>query len=88
LRASTAVHDQLETPSAIPLKPASTIAEIRSWAVKRFCDEADISLAMFYKLEPHQRPTSVKVGSKRVVIESPAAWLSRMGAEAAAEGHR
>jgi epoxide hydrolase len=30
LRASTAVHDQLETPSAIPLKPASTIAEIRT----------------------------------------------------------
>ncbi len=30
LRASEAVHDHLETPSAIPLKPASTIAEIRT----------------------------------------------------------
>jgi len=50
--------------------------------------QADISLAMFYKLGPHQRPGSVKIGSKRVVIESPAAWLSRMGAEAAAEGQR
>jgi hypothetical protein len=30
LRASAAVHDRRETPSAIPLKPASTIAEIRS----------------------------------------------------------
>jgi len=50
--------------------------------------QADISLAMFYKLGPHQRPGSVKIGSKRVVIECPAAWLSRMGAEAAAEGQR
>jgi hypothetical protein len=67
---------------------AGTVRELQrvGWAVKRFCDEADISLAMFYKLGPHQRPASVKVGSKRVVIESPAAWLSRMGAEAAAEG--
>jgi hypothetical protein len=30
LRASAAVHDHRETPSAIPLKPASTIAEIRN----------------------------------------------------------
>jgi len=29
LRASAAVHDHRETPSAIPLKPASAIAEIR-----------------------------------------------------------
>jgi hypothetical protein len=32
LRASAAVHDHRETPSAIPLKPASTIAEIRTQA--------------------------------------------------------
>ena len=62
---------------------AGAVPELQrvGWAVKRFCDEADISLAMFYKLGPHQRPASVKVGSKRVVIESPAAWLSRMGAK-------
>src|SRR5437879_13334783 len=60
---------------------AGAVPELQrvGWAVKRFCDEADISLAMFYKLGPHQRPASVKVGSKRVVIESPAAWLSRSG---------
>ena len=53
-------------------------------AVKQFCDEAGISDALFYKLEPHRRPASVKVGNKRIVTESPADWLARMGAEAAA----
>lgn len=55
------------------------------WSVKRFCDEADISDALFYKLDPDQRPASVKVGGKRIVTESPAAWLARMGAQAAAD---
>jgi hypothetical protein len=35
LRASAAVHDHRETPSAIPLKPASTIAEIRTKSTAR-----------------------------------------------------
>ena len=35
LRASAAVHDHRETPSAIPLKPASAIAEIRTKWVGR-----------------------------------------------------
>src|SRR5207253_5043810 len=34
LRASAAVHDHRETPSAIPLKSASAIADIRNYASK------------------------------------------------------
>ena len=56
------------------------------WSVRDWCNDAAVSDALFYKLAPDQRPSSVKVGGKRIVTESPAAWLARMGSNAEPAG--
>jgi len=42
---------------------AGAVPELQrvGWAVKRFWDEADISLAMFYKLDVATRPPATDV---------------------------
>ena len=49
------------------------------WPVRSWCDSAGISDAFFYKLDDGRRPPSVKIGRKRLILESPGCWLRRMG---------
>ena len=39
---------------------------------------AGMCLASYYNLPPEHQPFSVKVGNKRIIRESPEAWLERM----------
>jgi hypothetical protein len=54
-------------------------AQRAGWSVREWCASAAISDALYYKLEPQQRPASVKIGAKRIITETPAAWLARVG---------
>jgi hypothetical protein len=50
------------------------------WPLKRWCAEVGISVPTYHNIEPKDRPDSVLVGSKRIIIESPLAWLKRITA--------
>lgn len=50
------------------------------WNPQEWADAAGIGRATYYKLPPSQQPHSVKVGTRRVIHEAPAAWLARMAA--------
>jgi len=66
----------------------AAVLQRAGWGVKEWCASAAISDALFYKLEPDLRPTSIKVLGKRVVTEKPADWLARIGAHTAGTGRQ
>ena len=46
------------------------------WDIARWCEAISVSRASFYLLA--QKPKSVKLGRRHVVIESPQAYLQRI----------
>lgn len=59
-------------------KPASTTRI--SWNIPDWCDEVGISRATFYVIEKsaEQAPRSTWIGRRRLIIESPSDYLTRM----------
>ena len=49
------------------------------WHVDPWCRSAGVSRVTVYTLPPDQRPESIKIGRRRLIIESPDAWLRRVG---------
>ena len=54
--------------------------EAAGFAISDWCESTDISRALYYTLPPEQQPESVKVGRRRIIIESPDAYLRRIAA--------
>mgnify|MGYP003507302115 CR=1 FL=1 len=48
------------------------------FAVPNWCGAIDISRATYYNLPPHLQPHSVKIRSRRIIIEPPSAYLQRI----------
>ena len=63
------------------MSKSSNVTERAGWPPGTWCRDASISRALYYRLPPNQQPHSVKIGKRRVIRESPAAWLARMAAE-------
>ena len=61
-------------------KLASNAADRAGWDIATWCPAAGISRAFHYNLPPDQQPHRVKIGKRRIIRESPAAWLARMAA--------
>lgn len=53
-------------------------AEPAGWLARDWCAGVSISRASLYRLSTEQQPHSVKVGSRRIIRESPSAWLERI----------
>jgi hypothetical protein len=63
------------------MKPSSAIhvQDRAGWRVGDWCRATSISRSGYYALLPEIAPHSVTIGSRRVIIESPAEWLRRVG---------
>jgi hypothetical protein len=48
------------------------------WPIQQWCADVGISRPAFYTIPAEAKPASVKIGSKTLITESPAAWLERM----------
>lgn len=61
------------TPSTAPSAHAKA-----GWSIKEFCSAVGFSVAKFYILSDEQKPRTVKLHGRVIVIESPAVYLARM----------
>ena len=77
-RESSRVDIDTETPMKTEASPAPQIARA-GWKLNTFCEAAGLSRSYIYMLPEPQRPHSVKVGKRRVIIEPPTDWLKRIG---------
>jgi hypothetical protein len=69
------------TPSTEPQVTPSTephAVQKSGFTIKEFCASIGISIAKFYILHDDLKPRTVKLHGRVIVIESPAAYLSRM----------
>ena len=48
------------------------------FTVEEWCDAVTISRSAFYMLADNLRPAQVKVGHRRIIVESPDAYLRRL----------
>ena len=48
------------------------------WHIADWCKRVSISRAGFYLIPADQQPATIQRGRRRIVIESPQAWLRRM----------
>jgi hypothetical protein len=55
-----------------------TTANAAGWCIPQWCAATSISRASFYLLA--QKPKLVKLGTRTVIIESPADYLARIAA--------
>jgi predicted DNA-binding transcriptional regulator AlpA len=53
--------------------------ERAGWRVSPWCRAVGISRSTYYELQNDRAPQAVIVGRMRIIRESPAAWLSRVG---------
>jgi hypothetical protein len=52
------------------------------WTIDDFAAATGISRSMIYALPAERQPKSLKFGRRRVIVEQPADYLARLGAEA------
>lgn len=57
----------------------ATEAGQQGWGLLQFCKAASISRSLLYALPARDKPHSVRVGRRRVIVEEPKAWLLRIG---------
>lgn len=50
------------------------------WNIPEWVHGCGIARPTYYTLPADCKPTSVKIGKRVIIIESPAAWLERMRA--------
>ena len=55
--------------------PAQAGFNISDW-----CAATTVSRASLYKLPSNEKPHSVKLQKRRIILESPGDWLARMAA--------
>ena len=54
--------------------------EQAGYAPSAWCQSASISRAKLYQLPPELQPHSVKLGRRRIIVESPREYLARIAA--------
>jgi len=64
------------SPSIVPHKPNKA-----GFAIKEWCSAVGIAVSTYYALSAEQRPRSVRLHGRVIVIESPADYLARLAAE-------
>jgi len=58
---------------------SNLIATARAgYPVRKWLAETSISRSYLYALPPEQQPRSVKLGRRRIIIETPGDWLKRI----------
>jgi hypothetical protein len=48
------------------------------WDIPSWCDACGFSRAKYYTLPAEMRPRALKLGTRHIVIEPPAQYLSRL----------
>ena len=51
------------------------------WSIPLHCAACGYSRAKYYNLPHEQRPRSLKIGKRHIIIESPVEYLARLAAE-------
>lgn len=67
------MHNTRNTPST--QQPARV-----GWKIDDWCRAAGLSRALFYKLPTDQRPQSVTIGTRRIIVEPPREYLAKLAA--------
>lgn len=68
-----------------PSNSSNTSTEHPGSQMARFCKEVGISLATFYNLPEHQKPLTIRLGKRRVPVETPEEYKRRILAMQQAE---
>ena len=55
---------------------------------REWCRGAKIGASTLYTLAESDRPRSVKIGKRTIIIEAPADWLERMAAQGGVQTSR
>jgi predicted DNA-binding transcriptional regulator AlpA len=56
------------------------VIERAGWSIEQFAQAAGLSRSRIYLFPESEAPRSVKIGRRRVYVESPKAWLERLAA--------
>ena len=48
------------------------------YAIDIWCTSVGISRATFYKLDGNLKPSQVKIGKRRLIVERPADYMARL----------
>jgi hypothetical protein len=65
-------------------KPTKTLAvpeavpEKAGYAIRPWCAAVGFSVALFFELPTNMQPTSVRIGRRRIITESPRDYLKRV----------
>jgi hypothetical protein len=62
-------------------KQQTTHADPAGFSIESWCKSVEVSRAWYYLLTPEDRPASVQILKRRIITESPQAWLQRMRAK-------
>ena len=62
-----------KTSKTIAVRPQKT-----GLTVKEFCAGSGISNSTYYGIPPGDKPKQITIGSKVIILESPADWLARI----------
>ena len=68
----------------MPVSTATT-AEPAGWSIPLWCAKVGFSRATYYNLTDKQRPRSLKLGKRHIIIEQPSEYLARLAAEQSAK---
>ena len=52
--------------------------EQAGWHLSAWCRAVNLSRATYYNIPEEMKPASVKIGDRRLIIESPANYLARI----------
>ena len=69
------------------MSKVSLAAERAGFRVRDWCALTSISRASYYALPAEKQPRSITFGRRRIIVESPAAWLERVALGGANRSH-
>lgn len=61
------------------MSKANLASERAGWRVRDWCANSSISRSYLYALPANLQPRSITFGRRRIIVESPEAWLARVG---------
>lgn len=67
------------------MSKAAFATDRAGYRLRDWCSQTSIARSTFYTLPVDKQPKSITFGRRRIIVESPSAWLARVGqAQAAA----
>jgi hypothetical protein len=58
---------------------ANLALERAGWSLRDWCASSSVSRSYVYALPVDLQPKSITFGRRRIIVESPSAWLTRVG---------